>query len=565
MKEHIQYRKYIYQELLTLLDNLKRESILVWGLQFILMLLTFTSPFFYKVFVDTVIIERNHNGLIIVISGILITFFLQVIVGKYNVIFTNKLKNESVYGIQNKILKNYLTEEKYINKSLGELKQIIESDVDVISDFVEKQIIQYTIQICSTVLLTVFLFCINAHLALLCIILLFATYVIDYFLARKENVINTKVHYLEYSRHDFVHQCLVNFKEIKTLNLEKKARQQYILWLHRWAKFNLIYLNNVVLKDYIMPKVKELILGRVLIYILGGVIVMKGQLTIGSLLIFAQYYYKTVMSIEELSATEFSIERNKVYYDKVIEAVKYKSVENLLSSRKEILQEIQKVELEDAEFHYKNDAEFHLRHIDFSVKSGERVAFVGESGGGKSTMIEMLLGRYKLDKGCLKINGMNEMIIDKRSYYQNIGVIRQDCELLNISIRDNLLMGKPEAEEAEIIRALKLSGSYEFVFTLEYRLDTVVGEKGIKLSGGQRQRLLLARVFLRNPQLFIFDEASSSLDNIAEEAILRSIGELAVDKLVIIITHKMSVVKICNKVYVMKDGRVEKGDFNEKL
>lgn len=562
MKEHINYRINLYQRIITYITDLKKEIMIVWWLQFFLMLLSLCAPFFYKIFVDDVLIGKNQSRLYLVIGGMLAVFLFQVIIGKYNVVYGEKLKYKSVFTLQNRILNNFMNDDKYTRKNVGELKQTIENDVNQISDFLDKQVIQYMMQILNTALILIFLCFINVKLALVCIILLFITFLVDYYLAKKENGINDRVHYLEYTRHDFFYNCLINYKEIKTLNLEKRMRKLYINWLHKWAKFNLIYLNNAVLKDFVMPKVKELLLGRILIYILGGWMVMKGQTTIGGLLIFAQYYYTAIKNIESLSETEFSIEQNKVFYNQVLEALE---VEEASDEPLGALDRIQSIKFKDVGFSYDVDDEFALKHINFDLKSGEKVAIVGESGGGKSTIVSLLLNQYTPKDGEIFINGMPSKEWNKKSFYQKVGVIKQDSQLLNLSIRDNLLLGRPEASDEEMKEALKMAGIYDDVIRLKEGVNTVVGEKGITFSGGQRQRLLLARIFLRDPQMYLFDEATSSLDHYSEGLIKEAVTGLGKDKMVILITHKMTLAKAVDKIYVTKNGKIEAEGTHESL
>ena len=207
-----------------------------------------------------------------------------------------------------------------------------------------------------------------------------------------------------------------------------------------------------------------------------------------------------------------------------------------------------------------------LHDFSLDIKKGEIFALVGPSGGGKTTVCHLIPRFYQIEQGNIYIDGKEIRDLTAQSIRQNIGIVQQDVYLFNASIRDNILYGRPDATEEEIIEAAKRANIHEYVCTLEKGYDTVIGERGVKLSGGQKQRLSIARVFLKNPPILILDEATSALDNTTEILIQQSLDELCKGRTTIVVAHRLSTVKNADKIAVISDGRiVEQGKHEELL
>jgi ATP-binding cassette subfamily B protein len=207
-----------------------------------------------------------------------------------------------------------------------------------------------------------------------------------------------------------------------------------------------------------------------------------------------------------------------------------------------------------------------LHGLSLDIKSGEIFALVGPSGGGKTTVCHLIPHFYGVDRGEIFIDDREIHTITMESLRKNIGIVQQDVYLFNASIRDNILYGRPDATEEEVIEAAKRASIHDFVMTLENGYDTVIGERGVKLSGGQKQRLSIARVFLKNPPILILDEATSALDNATEILIQKSLDELCKGRTTIVVAHRLSTVKNAHQIAVVDNGKiVEKGTHSELL
>ncbi len=207
-----------------------------------------------------------------------------------------------------------------------------------------------------------------------------------------------------------------------------------------------------------------------------------------------------------------------------------------------------------------------LRGINLDIKAGQKVALVGQSGGGKSTIVQLLMKFYNPDQGQIMVDGQNINTYDLTMFRKNIGIVPQEVILFGGTIRENIAYGKPGATEEEIIVAANQSNSWEFISSFPEGLNTVVGERGIKLSGGQRQRIAIARALLKNPKILILDEATSSLDAESEKLVQDALDKLMLNRTSIIIAHRLSTIKEVDCIYVLEYGKiVEKGSHMELM
>lgn len=223
-----------------------------------------------------------------------------------------------------------------------------------------------------------------------------------------------------------------------------------------------------------------------------------------------------------------------------------------------------KITFEDINFEYKKDKPV-LKNISFEVPKGETIALVGNSGGGKTTIVNLLPRFYKLKKGAIKIDGISINDIKLNDLRAHIAIVFQDNFLFEGTIRDNILLGKLDATEAELHNAIKNSYLEEFINSLENGLDTQIGERGVLLSGGQKQRIGIARAFLKNAPILILDEATSALDNQAEHIVQQAIDNLMKDRTVFVIAHRLSTIQNANRIAVINQGYLTELGTHEEL
>ena len=224
------------------------------------------------------------------------------------------------------------------------------------------------------------------------------------------------------------------------------------------------------------------------------------------------------------------------------------------------------IEFKDVSYAYEEAKEV-LHHVDLRLEKGRKLALVGPSGGGKTTLCHLLPNFYKLEEGsgaiCIDGTDIREMTLD--SLRRNIGIVQQDVFLFVGTIRDNILYGRPDATEAEMIEAAKRANIHDYVMTLEKGYDTEIGERGVKLSGGQKQRLSIARVFLKDPAILILDEATSALDNTTEVLIQQALDELCKGRTTLVVAHRLSTIRNADEIAVVMEGRITERGTHEEL
>ncbi|MBE5843933.1 MAG: ABC transporter ATP-binding protein [Butyrivibrio sp.] len=298
----------------------------------------------------------------------------------------------------------------------------------------------------------------------------------------------------------------------------------------------------------------------------GGIFIAKGTLSVEDLAVYALYINVFIAPVhilieftEQLQKGAAGFQRFRDVMDVVPEIQDAPDAEVLTDCKGD-------VDYEDVSFSYDEDEERVLSHIDLHVDAGKRIAIVGPSGGGKSTLCSLLPRFYDVTKGAVKVDGKDVRKLTQKSLRGVIGIVQQDVYLFNGTVRENIAYGKQGASLDEIIDAAKKADLHDFISSLPNGYDTLVGERGARLSGGQKQRISIARVFLKNPPILILDEATSALDNESERYIQQSLDKLSDGRTTITIAHRLSTIRNADEIIVLdSDGIQEKGNHKELL
>lgn len=222
------------------------------------------------------------------------------------------------------------------------------------------------------------------------------------------------------------------------------------------------------------------------------------------------------------------------------------------------------IEIENVSFTYEDDNEV-FKNLSLSVEAGKTVALVGPSGGGKTTLCNLIPRFFDFEEGDIKIDGISVKDVSLNSLRTNIGVVAQDVFLFTGTIKENIIIGKSGATDKEVIDACKKARIHDFIMTLPNGYDTYVGERGIKLSGGQKQRISIARIFLKNPPIMILDEATSALDNVTEQEIQKSLEELGRDRTNLVVAHRLSTIQSADEIIVLTQNGIEERGTHKEL
>ncbi|WP_265450249.1 ABC transporter ATP-binding protein [Clostridium sp. cpc1] len=300
-----------------------------------------------------------------------------------------------------------------------------------------------------------------------------------------------------------------------------------------------------------------------IVLIAGGYFVYKNLINFGDLvayLLFIKMFMtpirKLISFVEQYQSGVTGFERYRQLLSVKPEKDKEeaKALENIKGA----------IEFKNVSFKYDEDTHI-LNDLSFKVKEGKTLALVGPSGGGKTTLCNLIPRFYNIDKGDILIDDNSIYDINISSLRKNIGIVQQDVFLFTGTIKENILYGNPEANYEEVVKAAKLANIHEFIESLPEGYNTYIGERGIKLSGGQKQRLSIARVFLKNPPILILDEATSALDNATEYLIQKSLEKLSNGRTTIVVAHRLSTIKNADEIMVLTDKGIEERGTHEEL
>lgn len=298
----------------------------------------------------------------------------------------------------------------------------------------------------------------------------------------------------------------------------------------------------------------------------GGYFLMEQQILPGDMVAYVMYVSTLIATIRRIIefAEQFQrgitgIERFIQIMDADIEIFDEPDAKELVNPKGEII-------FENVSFEYPDDHNKVFHHLNLTIHAGEKLAIVGPSGGGKTTLCNLIPRFYDVSGGTITVDGTSIRNLTLKSLRQNIGIVQQDVYLFSGTVYDNIAYGKPGASREEVIEAAKKAGADEFIRGLRDGYDTYVGERGVKLSGGQKQRISIARVFLKNPPIIILDEATSALDNESEYAVAKSLNELAKGRTTLTIAHRLSSIRNSDRILVLTDeGIVEEGNHDELM
>ena len=298
---------------------------------------------------------------------------------------------------------------------------------------------------------------------------------------------------------------------------------------------------------------------NVIIIISGGVFLYAGQISFANYTAFIVSVQLFLTPVNTLINFMEQYQNGVTGFSRFIEVMdEVPEKEN--EGAKDIGRVVGEIEFKDVSFKYESAEGEVLDHISFTVPAGQRLALVGHSGGGKTTVCHLIPNFYRVDEGEILIDGVNINDITFSSLRRNIGIVQQDVFLFGGTIRDNILYSRLDATEEEMIEASKRANIHDYIMTLPNGYDTDIGERGVKLSGGQKQRISIARVFLKNPAILILDEATSALDNTTEILIQQALDELCSGRTTIVVAHRLSTIKNADEIAVIDKGRlIEKG------
>lgn len=333
-------------------------------------------------------------------------------------------------------------------------------------------------------------------------------------------------------------------------------------------------LNAVAKKGYRLDMIQQLFgatswvifqIFQVLCLFTSAFLAFKGKISVGDIALYQSYFGSIVGQISALVSLIPTITKGADSIRSIGEILSSHDVEN--NAGKEKLKDIKgDFDFDDVSFHYADDETPVIKNMDLHVKAGETIAFVGSSGGGKSTILNLVIGFYLASSGRVRVDGHDIRDIDLRSYRRHIAVVPQTSVLFSGTIRDNITYGMPDVSDELLNTVIRAANLEEMIASLPNGLDTKVGEHGGRLSGGQRQRISIARAIIRDPKVILFDEATSALDSASEKEIQSAVNNMTEGRTTFIVAHRLSTIRDADRIAVIKDGGVaEIGSYDELM
>ena len=335
-----------------------------------------------------------------------------------------------------------------------------------------------------------------------------------------------------------------------------RDNQEFLKIKRQTYKYMAAFQNTIRMFDGLM---------YVVVIVAGGIFMIKGLIAPADLVAYTLYVTTLLATIRRIIEFAEQFQRGMTGIERFTE---------LMDANVDIFDEEGAVPLQNVEgeitfkhvsFEYPDDHTPVLSDINLTIKPGEKVALVGPSGGGKTTLCNLIPRFYDPTEGEILLDGQNIKKVTLQSLRSNVGVVQQDVYLFSGSVYENIAYGKPEATQEEVIRAAKMAGAHEFIEELKDGYDTYVGERGVKLSGGQKQRISIARVLLRAPKLVILDEATASLDNESEHLVAESLDKLAAGRTTLTIAHRLTTIHGADRILVLSENRIVEEGNHETL
>jgi len=529
-------------------------------------------PLLIKIVLDDIIAADDlTNGektkeLLYWLGGTIIVFFIiRPPIEYYRQYFAQHVSNKVLFDIRKEIYAHLqrLSLKYYANTRAGDVISRVINDVEQTKNFVMTGLMNVWLDLATIVIAVIIMLTMDIKLTLVALLAFpFYALSVKYFFGKLRDLTRKRSQALA-GVQSYLHERVAGMSIIKSFTLEKheqtlfdEANGEFLekaLDQTKWNAKSFAVVNTIT---DVAP---------LLVIAYAGYEVINGTLSVGTMVAFIAYIERLYGPLRRLVSSSTTLTQSIASMDRMFDLMDEPyEVKNKVDAR-DLPSATGEVRFDNVSFQYEKEGVSILNNINFTIKPGETVAFVGMSGGGKSAIISLIPRFYDATDGVVTIDGQDVRDVTLHSLRSQIGIVLQDNILFSDSVKENILMGKPDATDEQVIEAAKAANAHDFIMTLPNGYDTKVGERGVKLSGGQKQRVAIARVFLKNPPILILDEATSALDLESEALIQESLEELAHERTTIIIAHRLSTITHADKIFVIDHGQLIENGNHEQL
>jgi len=500
-------------------------------------------------------LETDISSTLILVVGIVIFFFLMKNLFNYLALFNiTFLKNGLLKNLRGKLYSRVISMpiSYFSNKKKGDLMSRITADIlEIQTSYLS--ILELMVREPLTILFTlIVMLTISPELTLFVILFIPISGFIISIIGKKLRKDSKEVQQQQSNFLSMIDETISGQKVIKSFLSESFFNQKFDSINEMLYKFSNKVINRKNLAGPFSEFMGILVIG-VLLWFGGKMVLINETISGTTFIVFMGLAYNILTPAKNLSKSFYSIKKGNAAAERVFEIIEFKPDND--SNRDQLLKTFNdKIEFKKVDFSYGQSKI--LDKISFTIKKGQSVALVGSSGSGKTTIANLLNGFYNSDSGSISIDGKEISSITRESLYKNISIVTQESILFNDTIMNNIRIGDLDSTDEDIVNAAKEANAHEFILEQSEKYDTNIGDYGGKLSGGQKQRLTIARAMLKSPSILILDEATSSLDSESEKKIQDAIDKLMVDKTSLIIAHKFSTIKKCDKIILIDKGRI---------
>ncbi|PCJ62556.1 MAG: hypothetical protein COA79_03325 [Planctomycetota bacterium] len=530
----------------------------------IIAIIQLPAPFLFKSIIDNVLPTSNESLLIIIIAALVSIEIVKSIFTIISTYLLSTISQKLATNLRKKLFRHYLEipYQYYLETPTGKMVNRMVSDTNSVADFIQHILWVVPLPIVMVSIGSTVLMVWNWQMGLYIMISIPLTMIVTKRLSKKLKAIRIRYRDAQEALQGKTNESIENIRVIRAFHREPEMDQELGHEIDIFKQIGIDHhLNSSLLRS--SNRIIEIATSYLFI-IFGAYLTITKQITLGEFFAFKYFQEMIAPNLNQLFNYLTELPNQTVSIERVFEILDMK-IEPGRDKKSEPIKITGKIEFKNTQLTYP-DKTVALENINLKINPGEIVAVIGPSGSGKTSLASLLLGFYPISGGEILIDDKHLSDYNIRDYRKKIGVIFQDAQLFDTSIRENLSVSNPDNIDDELIwKALDIANASDFVKETENGLGTIIGNKGIKLSGGQRQRLTIARVFLKNPKILIMDEATSALDSISEKEIQNQIQQLTKDRTTIIIAHRLSTISIADRIVVMEEGRIKEIGTHQEL